>query len=142
MQSAASAAYLRGLGVQEVVIGDLSDPAVMAEAVRDVEKVYHVGPTAHPREREIGLAIVDSARAEGVRHLVFSSVLHAITTDLVQHKIKRDIEEHLLSSGLEFTILQPSNYMLPLKLQPAFEKGVFELSWSLSAVSRWWTWAT
>ena len=62
---------------------------------------------------------------------MFSSVLHAITTDLVQHKIKRDIEEHLLSSGLEFTILQPSNYMLPLKLQPAFEKGVFELSWSL-----------
>lgn len=131
VQSAASAAYLRGLGVQEVVIGDLSDPAVMAEAVRGVEKIYHVGPTAHPREREIGLAIVDSARAEGVRHLVLSSVLHAITTDLVQHKIKRDIEEHLLSSGLEFTILQPSNYMLPLKLRPAFERGVFELSWSL-----------
>jgi hypothetical protein len=27
--------------------------------------------------------------------------------DLVQHEVKRDIEEHLLSSGLEFTILQP-----------------------------------
>ena len=62
---------------------------------------------------------------------MFSSVLHAITTDLVQHEIKRDIEEHLLSSGLEFTILQPSNYMLPLKLRPVFERGVFELSWSL-----------
>jgi uncharacterized protein YbjT (DUF2867 family) len=63
--------------------------------------------------------------------VVFSSVLHAITTDLVQHEIKRDVEEHLLSSGLEFTILQPSNYMLPLKLRPVFERGVFELSWSL-----------
>jgi uncharacterized protein YbjT (DUF2867 family) len=58
-------------------------------------------------------------------------VLHAITTDLIQHRIKRDIEETLLSSGLEFTILQPSNYMLPLKLRPAFEEGIFKLSWSL-----------
>lgn len=54
-----------------------------------------------------------------------------IVTDLVQHEIKRDVEEHLLASDLEFTILQPSNYMLPLKLRPAFEWGVFELSWSL-----------
>jgi uncharacterized protein YbjT (DUF2867 family) len=57
--------------------------------------------------------------------------LHAITTDLIQHEIKRDIEEHLLSSGLEFTILQPTNYMLPIRLKPVFERGVFRLSWSL-----------
>jgi uncharacterized protein YbjT (DUF2867 family) len=131
VHSQASAAVLRGLGVHEVIVGDISEPAVMARAVRGAEKVYHVGPTAHPRERAMGFDLVDAAQAEGVRHLVLSSVLHAITTDLVQHEIKRDIEEHLLSSGLEFTILQPANYMLPLKLRPAFERGVFELSWSL-----------
>lgn len=131
VRSEASAERLRALGVQDVVVGDVSDPAVAAMAVRGVEKIYHVGPTAHPRERAMGFAVVDAARAEGVGHMVFSSVLHAITTDLVQHEIKRDIEEHLLSSGLEFTILQPSNYMLPLKLRPVFERGVFELSWSL-----------
>jgi uncharacterized protein YbjT (DUF2867 family) len=131
VRSQASAGQLRGLGVQEIVAGDISEPAVLARAIRGVQKVYHVGPTIHPRERDMGLAVVEAARAEGVRHLVFSSVLHAITTDLVQHEIKRDIEEHLLSSGLEFTILQPANYMLPLKLRPVFEKDVFELSWSL-----------
>ena len=131
VRSQASAGHLRGLGVHEIVVGDISEPAVLARAIRGVQKVYHVGPTIHPRERDMGLAVVEAARAEGVRHLVFSSVLHAITTDLVQHEIKRDIEEHLLSSGLEFTILQPANYMLPLKLRPVFEKGVFELSWSL-----------
>ncbi len=131
VRSQASAEHLRGLGVNEIVIGDISDPAVLARAIRGARKVYHVGPTVHPRERDMGLAVVDAARAEGVTHLVFSSVLHAITTDLVQHEIKRDIEEHLLSSGLEFTILQPANYMLPLKLRPVFEQGVFELSWSL-----------
>jgi uncharacterized protein YbjT (DUF2867 family) len=131
VRSQASAEQLRRLGVQEIVAGDISEPAVLARAIRGVQKVYHVGPTIHPRERDMGLAVVDAARAEGVRHLVFSSVLHAITTDLVQHEIKRDIEEHLLSSGLEFTILQPANYMLPLKLRPVFERDVFELSWSL-----------
>lgn len=131
VQSHSSAEYLHALGVQEVVIGDISEPTVLASAIQGAEKVYQLGPTAHPRERDMGFAMVDAAKTAGVRHLVFSSVLHAITTDLVQHKIKRDIEEHLLSSGLEFTILQPANYMLPLKLRPVFEKSVFELSWSL-----------
>jgi uncharacterized protein YbjT (DUF2867 family) len=131
VQSDASAEHLHALGVQEVVVGDISEPKVLASAIRGTEKIYHVGPTAHPRERAMGFAVVDAAKAAGVRHLVFSSVLHAITTDLVQHEIKRDIEEHLLSSGLEFTILQPANYMLPLKLRPVFEQGVCELSWSL-----------
>ncbi len=131
VQSPASAEQLRALGVQDVLVGDISRPEVMVQAVRGVDKVYHIGPTLHPRERQMGLAIIDAAKAAGVKHFVLSSVLHAITTELVQHEIKRDIEEHLLSSGLEFTILQPSNYMLPLKLKPVFERGVFELSWSL-----------
>ena len=131
VQSQASADHLRGLGVDNVIVGDLADPAVVERAVEGVEKVYHIGPTVHPAERAMGFAMVDAARAAGVRHFVFSSVLHAITTDLVQHEIKRDIEEHLLSSGLAFTILQPANYMLPHRLVSVFEQDVFRLSWSL-----------
>jgi len=130
VRTEASAATVCALGA-EVVVGDLCDPDVLGAAISGVEKVYHVGPTLHPRERDMGFAVIDAARVAGVRHFVFSSVLHAILTDLVQHEIKRDVEEHLLSSGLELTILQPSNYMLPLKLRPVFERGVFELSWSL-----------
>jgi uncharacterized protein YbjT (DUF2867 family) len=131
VQSEQSARALRALGVTEVIVGDISAPATLSRAVKGVEKIYHVGPTAHPHERKMGFDLVDAARAEGIKHFVFSSVLHAITTDLVQHEIKRDIEEHLLSSGLEFTILQPANYMLPLKMRPVFSEGVFRLSWSL-----------
>ena len=131
VQSAASASCLTEIGVDDVIVGDISQPDIAARAVAGVEKIYHIGPTIHPREREMGLGLIDAAQAAGVAHFVFSSVLHAITTDLVQHEIKRDIEEHLLSSGLEFTILQPSNYMLPLKLRPVFEEGIFRLSWSL-----------
>ena len=90
----------------------------------------------------MGLGYRRCGPGRGRRHLVFSSVLHAVTTDLVQHEIKRDIEEHLLSSGLEFTILQPANYMLPLKLRPVFERACSNCPGRSNAASRWWTSAT
>lgn len=127
----ASAQALHAVGVEDVIVGDITDPAILAQAIQGIEKVYHVGPTMNPKEREMGIALINAARAHGIKHFVFSSVLHAITSDIVQHEIKRDVEEHLLSSGLVYTILQPSNYMLPLKLKPAFEQNVFKLSWSL-----------
>lgn len=131
VRSEKSATELRSAGVVDVIVGDISEPDVMARAMQGVEKVYYVGPTLHPKEREMGFAAIDAAQAAGVEHFVFSSVLHSILTDLVQHKIKRDIEEYLLSSHLEFTILQPANYMLRHRLKPVVERGVFLLSWAL-----------
>lgn len=126
-----SAEQLRALGAQQVLVGDLADPAFIAHAMKGVTSVYHIGPTLHQDERAMGFAMIDAARAEGVGHFVFSSVLHAIASDLIQHEIKRDIEEHLLSSGLEYTILQPANYMLASRMKAVFEEGVFRLAWSL-----------
>lgn len=131
VRSEESGRALRAKGVADVVVGDLGDPEVLARAVAGVDQIYYVGPALHPGERHAGLAAVDAAAAGGVRHFVFSSVLHAITTDLVQHDYKRDIEEHLISSGLDFTILQPANYMLRHRLLPAFQDGLFRLSWAL-----------
>ena len=131
VRSETSAGALRAAGLSDIVVGDITEPDVLARAMEGAETVYHVGPTLNSKERELGFAAVDAARAAGVRHFVFSSVLHAILTDLVQHEIKRDIEEYLLSSGLEFTILQPTNFMVPMRLHPAFEHGVFRLTWTL-----------
>jgi uncharacterized protein YbjT (DUF2867 family) len=131
VRSTASADALREAGVTDVVVGDLSDPDVLAHALHGVQKVYYVGPALHPREREMGIAMIDGARGAGVQHFVFSSALHPIITDLIQHEIKRDIEEHLLSSGLEFTVLQPANFMLRHRLTAPLTDGVFRLSWAL-----------
>lgn len=131
VRSQKSAVQLRALGVQEVLVGDLADPAFVAHAMKGVTSVYHIGPTLHHDERAMGFAMIDAAKAQGVGHFVFSSVLHSIASDLIQHEIKRDIEEHLLCSGLEYTILQPANYMLPSRLKAVFEEGVFRLAWSL-----------
>ncbi len=131
VRSERSADTLRAAGVADVVVGDIADPELIARALRGVEQVYHVCPGIHPRERELGFAWIDAARAAGVKHFVFSSVLHAIVSDLVQHRIKRDIEEHLLSSHLEFTILQPTIYMAPRRFDRIFETGVLRAGWAL-----------
>ena len=131
VRSDASAQNLLAAGVSDVIVGDINDPDVMRRAMDGVEKVYHIGPALNPKEKEMGFSAIDAARASGVRHFVFSSVLHSIITDLVQHEIKRDIEEHLLSSGLEFTILQPTIYMAPRRFVRAFETGVLKTGWSL-----------
>ena len=131
VRSEGSAAHLRDLGLAEVLVGDLADPAIITRAVDGVTALYHIGPTLHPDERQIGFGMIDAAKRAGVGHFVFSSVLHAITTRLIQHEIKRDIEERLVSSGLDFTILQPANFMLPLRLKPVFDESVFRLTWSL-----------
>lgn len=99
------------LGAHEVVIGDAGNPDDALDALQGVDAVYHIGPTFHPMEREMGLNMIAQARRAGVRHFVFSSVLHPILYGLPQHAIKRAIEENLVESGLNFTILQPSDYM-------------------------------
>lgn len=134
VRSEASAKEVRAAGAAEVVTGDIADPATIARAVRGVETVYHVCPGIHPQERAIGIAMIDAAKAAGVKHFVFSSVLHAILTDLVQHEIKRDLEEHLISSGLEYTILQPTIYMAPRRFRPALQAGRLRAGWSLDRV--------
>ena len=122
---------LKALGAHEAIAGDASDPAVLRAAMQGVESVYHIGPSLHPREEAMGLAVVEAAEAAGVQHLVFSSVLHAIESELIQHRAKLAIEQRLIKSRVNWTILQPTNYMLPAWSYPVFRTEVFRLWWSL-----------
>ena len=101
----------KDLGAHEVVIGNAADPGDALKAMEGVHAVYHVAPTFHPLEKAMGFNMIEQAQKAGVEHFIFSSVLHPIITGLPQHAIKRDIEEQLLQSRLNFTILQPSDYM-------------------------------
>ena len=75
--------------------------------------------------------MIEAAEAAGVKHLVFSSVLHAIEDRLLQHRSKLAIERRIIVSNLQWTILQPTNYMLPGWSTPVFKSEVFRLWWSL-----------
>ena len=131
VRSEASADSLRAIGVQEVLVGELYEPEMLARALNGIQGVYYVNPTGHRQERDVGLAIIDAAAAANVEHFVFSSVLHAISTGLFQHQFKRDVEERLVASGLKYTILQPANYMTPFEMLPAFRDGVHKQAWAL-----------
>lgn len=131
VRSDQSAAELRAAGVADVLVGEISDHALIARAVDGVDTIYHVCPGIQPLERQIGFSWIDVAKAAGVGHFVFSSVLHPILNDLVQHEIKRTIEERLIMSGLEFTIVQPTIYMAPRRFRPALAAGELKVGWSL-----------
>lgn len=118
-------------GAHEVLIGDACSPDDAFRAMEGVHAVYHVGPSFHPQERDMGFNMIEQAQRAGVKHFVFSSVLHPILTGLPQHAIKRDVEERLLESGLNFTILQPADYMQLVSRGVLPDNGVFFLGWSL-----------
>ncbi|NIH77503.1 NmrA/HSCARG family protein [Amycolatopsis viridis] len=94
----------------EVVRGDLADEASLAAAMTGATAVFsvHPGPLA-PGQDEVrdGKLVVDTARAAGVRHVVYSSALAA---DIVQPG-KWELEQYLAASGLPYTILRPSSFM-------------------------------
>ncbi|HET6731627.1 NmrA family NAD(P)-binding protein [Mycobacterium sp.] len=120
------------LGVSEVVIGDIRDPATIRSAMNGVQSVFHVCPGGLAYwETEIGYSIIDAAIAEGVEHVVMSTLMHPIITALLQHRTKRDVEERLISSPVNWTILQPADYMQTLVPPSTFSTGVLPVAYGL-----------
>lgn len=117
------------LGASEVVIGDACDPSDALRALEGIDTVYHVGPTFHPREQDMAVNMIDQAKKAGVEHFIFSSVLHPILFGLPQHAIKREIEEYLIQSRLNFTILQPSDYMQMTAMSVVPDQGLYIMSY-------------
>lgn len=107
----ARAAVARSLGVAEVFIGDLRNTDSLAEATRGMDGVFHIGPAFTPDEAAMGIAIVEAAERNGVKKFAFSSVIQPTNTRLKNHASKIPVEEALYSSRLEYTILQPANFM-------------------------------
>ncbi|MGC2654185.1 MAG: NmrA family NAD(P)-binding protein [Mycobacterium sp.] len=102
----------RDNGADETVIGDLTEPASLAPAVAGVDGVFHIGPAHSAREAQMGVAMVDAARAAGVRKFVFSGVIHPSISAMTNHAAaKLPVENALYSSELDFTVLQPARFM-------------------------------
>ncbi|CDM31037.1 hypothetical protein DTO013E5_324 [Penicillium roqueforti] len=101
----------------EVQICDTTCLAECRKLLSNATSVYHVGPSLHSREMEIGINMIDAAVAESqkpdtsFKHFVYSSVLGTQHRNLIQHDHKSRVEERLLLSPLNFTILQPTNFM-------------------------------
>jgi uncharacterized protein YbjT (DUF2867 family) len=122
---------VRELGAQETVAGDLRDRVSIDAVLDGVDAVFHITPAFAQDATELGVSMVEAARAAGVARFVFSSVYHP-SLALVNHASVRPIEQALYRSGLAFTILQPAMFMQGLagNWVDAVEHGVFAMPYS------------
>lgn len=111
IRDASQAKSLKDIGAQQTVVGDFLDEASIAAAVKGVSKILHIGPPMHPNEVDISRTFIKAAKAENIEHFVYYSVMHPVRRDVRHHRLKLDVEEALIGSGLPYTILQPSRYM-------------------------------
>ncbi|WP_013321934.1 SDR family oxidoreductase [Gloeothece verrucosa] len=106
----------------EIFIGDLRQDKDIAKACQGVEYII----VAHGSDNEAqaldyraNIELIEAAKANGVKHFVYISVLGVDRgyEDAPVFKAKREVEKYLIASGLNYTILRPSgfaNNLLPL----------------------------
>jgi uncharacterized protein YbjT (DUF2867 family) len=95
-------------GAAEVAVGDIRDRASLDAALRGMDAAFYISPVYQRDEAGMGQSFVAAAKAAGVRRIVFSSVIHPVIGALQNHIQKVPVEEALVESGMEFTILHPA----------------------------------
>ncbi len=122
----------RQQGAEETAIGDLSNMESLYAAASGVDGVFHINPAFAPNEAELGVAMVEAAKASGVQKFVFSGVYHPSLSKLSNHAAKRPVEEAMYESGMEFTVLQPAMFMqnFAATWDAVIKQGRFSLPYS------------
>lgn len=92
------------------VVGDLAQPASLPAAFTGVDGVFLLASVG-PDETARSLAGVDAAKAAGVRHIVYLSVVMPQGSDVIPHfASKIPVEAAVQASGIPWTILRPNNF--------------------------------
>jgi NAD(P)H dehydrogenase (quinone) len=102
---------LKVLGAAEISIGSFDDAAALDRAAAGMRAIYHICPNVSPDEVRYARAVAAAAQAQGVKRLVFHSVLHPQIEAMPHHWAKMRAEEMLFGSGFDLTVLQPTAYM-------------------------------
>jgi NADH dehydrogenase len=113
----AKVAMLREAGA-EIVVADLKQPESLARACAGVDNVILTASSTLSRaegdsietvDRRGNIALIDAAKAAGVKHVVFVSFpRHEIAFPLQDAKVA--VETALIESGIDYTILQPPHF--------------------------------
>ena len=113
-----------GVGADEQVVGDMLNKADWRRACEGVTTVIHTGPIS-PDESTMGRWAVDAAKFAGAAHFIYISVMHPQTEWLLNHQNKLAVENHLVDSGVPFTILQPMHYYQNIDVKKVAETGIY-----------------
>ena len=118
--------HLRSLGA-EIAIGDLKDPASLAEACVGVDTVISTatcissvrdGDSIETVDHQGQLNLVEAARQAGVNRFVFISFAHNPDNVFPLSDAKQAVEKALAESGMNWSSLQAS-YFMEMWLSPA-----------------------
>ena len=115
----------------EIVKGDFNDPNSIRKALKDVDAVFLMGTGFEEgvdAEVRHGITVVDIAKEEGIKHLVYTSVSSANKNTGVPHfDSKFKIEEYIRKIGIPYTIIRPvsfmENFLAPWTL-PKLQEGL------------------
>jgi uncharacterized protein YbjT (DUF2867 family) len=151
---------LRTLGV-ELTEGDLKDRRSLEVACQGVTTVISTASMLVSRQPSDTVEEVDSrgqnnlvdvARNCGVESFVYTSISGHIDREFPFRNAKRDVEHHLKTSGLSYTILRPTFYMevwltpiagfdFPNAHAAIYGEGLNKISWlSFYDVARFAVW--
>ena len=112
----------------QAVDGDFDLPETLESAMAGCERLFLLSPP-WPGQAEREKAAVDVAKRAGVQHVVAVSILgaHPASSSAIC-RWHSEIDEHLVNSGLDYTILRPSGFM-QVHLMPVE---------TVKAASRWY----
>ena len=130
-----AAKALQKFGACEIASGDLADPASLRNVMHGVGQVLHICPPMHPQEDIFARTMIELAAGEGIERFVLYSVLHPLLEEVPHHHRKLEAERHLISSDLNYTILQPCRYMQHLTpiWNTVLTTGVHSMPFAVSA---------
>jgi uncharacterized protein YbjT (DUF2867 family) len=95
----------------EAIDGDLDAPETLEPTKEGCERLFLLSPP-HPAQATREVSAIDAARRAGVRHVVAVSVMGADPTSPVAFvRWHGDMDQHLMQSGLEYTILRSAGFM-------------------------------
>jgi uncharacterized protein YbjT (DUF2867 family) len=99
----------------QFALGDMADVASVRAALAGCDALVHIGPPMHPAEKEMTANFVAAAKATGLAHFVYYSVMHPLRREVRHHRLKLEAEEQVVESDLAYTIVQPARYMQHLE---------------------------
>ena len=109
-----------------LVKGDLEGVEDLRDAFKKVDGLYLVLPPvwvsskeSDEKEAEIGIQTIKLAEEQGVKFVLYSSVLGSDKQYLFRPKFKFTIEKYLLESNLQGAVIRPASFMENLLL-PGF----------------------
>jgi NAD(P)H dehydrogenase (quinone) len=93
----------------EVRQADYADPVALQAALTGIEKVLLVSGLSPERVKE-HTNVVDAAKANGVKSIVYTSILNAERWTIPTFRQHLETEEMIRKSGLAFTFLRNGWY--------------------------------